>query len=433
MKRSLALVLSACLGATGMARAGGDAPPPSQPAPPASPYMLSAPVSSPPSADGNPSPSWAASGSTANWAADPGSDGSDRVWADAEYLLWWMKGDSVPPLITASPAGTPRALAGVLGGPTTILFGDANVNSDARSGGRFALGFWLNDCKTIGLEGDFFLLESKSSGFAASSNGNPILARPFVDALTGQQASQLIAFPGLSTGSVGAFDTSAGLVGADALLRCSVCCGCASRLDVVGGYRYLRFADHLGVAESLVSTSPASTAFIPVGTSLAVTDAFDAQNEFNGFDVGLRGEVERGRWVLSGRADVALGDNHQVLDVNGSTTVSVPGVPPPVTSVGGLLALESNIGRFSRDRFVAIPEFGGRIGYKILPRVEIFADYTFLFWGDVVRAGNQIDLTVNPNLLPPVVSPPGPFRPAPRFDNSSFWTQGIGLGLEARF
>src|SRR5262245_62715161 len=26
-----------------------------------------------------------------------------RIWAEADYLLWWMKGASLPPLVTTSP------------------------------------------------------------------------------------------------------------------------------------------------------------------------------------------------------------------------------------------------------------------------------------------------------------------------------------------
>src|SRR5262245_8106792 len=56
------------------------------------------------------------------------------VWASAEYLLWWTKGDRLPPLLTTSPVGTPLANAGVLGRPgTSVLFGDERVNDDARS------------------------------------------------------------------------------------------------------------------------------------------------------------------------------------------------------------------------------------------------------------------------------------------------------------
>jgi hypothetical protein len=370
---------------------------------------------------------------------DHGGPAPYRVWAGAEYLLWWMKGDKLPPLVTTSPAGTPVSEAGALGAPgTTVLFGGSRVNEDLRSGGRFTLGFWFNEAQTCGIEADFFELEDKASGFLASSSGSPILARPFFDAVAGQQSAELVAFPGLLAGNVAASAVSTGVTGVDVLFRCNLCCttGCCSsyRLDAVAGYRFLHLADDVSVNENLVSTSSSSPSFIPVGTAIGVFDQFETTNTFHGGDLGLRGEARWGSWILSGRADVALGDNHEVLNINGSTLVSVPGAPPPVTHVGGLLALESNIGHFSRDQFVAIPEFGLKLGYLVTPRIQLFAGYTLLYWGQAVRAGNAIDTVVNPNLLPPPISPlVGPLRPEPRFDPTSLWVQGIDLGLEFRY
>jgi hypothetical protein len=318
----------------------------------------------------------------------------------------------------------------VLGAPGTVtLFGGDRVNDDLRSGGRFTLGGWLNDC--IGIEGDFFMLSSSGSGFGASSTGNPILARPFFNAATGRPDSQLIAFPGLLAGSIAANAGSTGLLGADALLRANLCCGCNYRLDAVGGYRYLRLSDHLAIEENLVATSAANPNFVPLGTTIAVTDRFDTRNEFHGFDFGLKGEVRRGPWVLQGLAQAAVGNNHEVVNIFGATTVTVPGTPS-ITREGGLLALSSNIGHFSRDRVEVIPEFGVRLGYQVTPHLQAFAGYTLLYWGEAARAGNEVDLAVNPSLLPGV-TPTGPRRPMPLLSESAFWAQGIDLGLEFRF
>ena len=78
-------------------------------------------------------PNW-----NANWSSaplgGPGLDGAaavalpvgapprpPRFYASGEYLLWWIKGDNVPPLATTSAPGD----FGVLGAPsTTILFGN---------------------------------------------------------------------------------------------------------------------------------------------------------------------------------------------------------------------------------------------------------------------------------------------------------------------
>src|SRR5262249_17067023 len=52
-------------------------------------------------------------------------------WASAEYLLWALRDQRVPALVTTSPPGTPVTTAGVLGQPTTIvLFGQDNLNND---------------------------------------------------------------------------------------------------------------------------------------------------------------------------------------------------------------------------------------------------------------------------------------------------------------
>jgi hypothetical protein len=345
-----------------------------------------------------------------------------------------MKGAALPPLVTTSPAGTPATQAGVLGAPgTTILFGGNSVNDEVRSGFRFTLGGWLNDCHTLGVEGDFFMLGSEGAGFTASSSGSPILARPIFNTTTGLPDSQLISFPGFLSGTVSAQSGSTGVLGADALLRCNVCCGCNYRLDAIGGFRYLRLSDHLNVDENLVSTNPANPNFVPQGTSIILSDQFDTRNEFYGFNIGLKGSIQRGPWVLQGSAQVALGDNHEVVNISGATTVTVPGTAP-VNSVGGLLALSSNIGHFTKDKFDAIPEFGARLGYQVTSHVQVFAGYTLLYWGDVARAGNQIDLTVNPTLLPGSATPPtGAQRPMPLLNQSSFWAQGIDFGLQIRF
>jgi hypothetical protein len=131
---------------------------------------------------------------------------------------------------------------------------------------------------------------------------------------------------------------------------------------------------------------------------------------------------------------MAVGDNREVVNISGATTVTVPGFPPPVTSVGGLLALPSNVGRFSKDRVEVIPEFRARVGYQVTPHLQVFAGYTLLYWGGVVRAGSEVDLTVNPALLPGSGVPvTGAQRPMPLLTGTSFWAQGIDLGLEWRF
>src|SRR5262249_37334638 len=158
-----------------------------------------------------------------------------------------------------------------------------------RSGGRVTLGGWLNDCQTIGVEGYFFGLESVSNNFSATSNGNPILARPFFNVQTGQEDALLIAFPGVVKGSVNVALSQTNLYGWGADLRANVCCGCCYRVDVLGGYRGLSMNEGLGLTETEVGVGPNSP--VPAGTRIDVADSFRTNNHFHGGDLGVSAEV----------------------------------------------------------------------------------------------------------------------------------------------
>ena len=137
----------------------------------------------------------------ADSAADATASAANRFWAEAEYLRWTVKGDKLPALVTTSPPGTPPAQRGVLGFPgTAVLFGDSTVNDGWRSGGRAGAGFWFDDRRTFGIETSVFQLGDAATNFRASSDGNSILARPFLDATTTRQDALLIASPGLLSG-----------------------------------------------------------------------------------------------------------------------------------------------------------------------------------------------------------------------------------------
>ncbi len=150
-----------------------------------------------------------------------GGCGRGPIYARGEYLLWWLKGDGVPPLVTTSPSGTPQASAGVLGQPnTTVLFGNQNLNDAARSGGRVVVGTWLGPNSR--LQGEFFILGQQTASFNQTSTGNPILARPFFNLSTGLQDSNVIAYPNVSQGTISASETSSFLV--PGFTRRGTCC-----------------------------------------------------------------------------------------------------------------------------------------------------------------------------------------------------------------
>ncbi|HEV3115840.1 MAG TPA: BBP7 family outer membrane beta-barrel protein [Gemmataceae bacterium] len=354
----------------------------------------------------------------------PGSD----CWVSADYLLWWFKDAHTPPLVTS---GTP-ASAGILGRPgTTTLFGGRGLDLEDHSGVRVTAGTLLDEDRLTGIEGSYFFLGERGTGFSASSAGNPVLARPFFNVNLHAQDSELAAFPGLVTGTVRvALDSQ--LQSAEVNFLCVLDEDCNRRLILFAGYRYAQLDEGLGVVEDLVVPGEA---IIGAGRQIRVADSFVAHSHFYGGQVGLRGEWWQGLVFARIEGKVALGLCHESVNIDGRTQFASPG--GPVTSqAGGLLALPSNIGRFHRDEFAVIPEVGVKLGCQLTNTLALTLGYSFLYWSEVVRPGNQIDFSLNPSQLPTSNGPGSPLgaaRPAHTLHGTDFWAQGLSAGLELRY
>jgi hypothetical protein len=375
-----------------------------------------------------------------------------RFWVRVEYLYWFTEGMRIPPLVTTGPdAGQP----GYLGVPgTTILYGGDRVDGYGRSGGRLTVGTWLNCAQTVGLEGEFFALQTGLSSFSATSMGSPILSRPYYDTATptgggtvfGPSVEQ-VASPGVIAGTVSA-NTYTRLSSAGARLRFNLCCSTncyansclpwlngpgANRLDFIVGYRYLNLSDGVSVTENLTNVAQPIPG-VPAG-AINVNDTFTSRNQFNGAEFGTVFQAFRGnRFSLEVLQKIALGNNNEFVSINGYTT-TVPAGGIATTLPGGLLAQSTNIGRYTRNEFAVIPEFGATLGYQLTPRLRATLGYTFLYFSRVSRAGDQIDLNVNSTLLP---NSPGPQtgdvrHPLFAFQDTDFWAQGINAGIDYRF
>lgn len=364
-----------------------------------------------------------------------------RIWVRLEYLYWFTEGMRIPPLVTTGPS---TANPGYLDTPgTQILYGGNRVDGYGRSGGRLTAGFWLNCAQTVGIEGDFFALGNGTSYYSATSSGSPILSRPFFDVnpsvLT--QNIEQVASPGTISGTV-VGNTYTRFSSAGARFLFNICCGqrcynypcmpCLSgpgawRLDFLVGYRYLNLSDGVMVNEYLSAVSPQSGTFL-------VNDTFTTRNQFNGAELGTVYSMFRGnRLSFEFIEKVALGNMNELVTINGST-VATPTGGTPTVSQGGLLALGTNIGSYTRNEFAMIPQFGLNLGYQITPRLRALIGYTFLYVSRVARAGDQIDLNVNSTLLPNSPGPAGDTRyPHFAYQDTDFWAQGLSAGLDYRF
>jgi hypothetical protein len=360
-----------------------------------------------------------------------------KCYLTGEYLLWWIKPDRIPPLVTTGSVAD-GANAGVLGLPGTAELFGGSVDGGPLSGARFMAGYWLDDCTGKALEFGGFFLGPRSDHFFASSALFPVLARPFFNLNQNVNAVEQVAFPGRSTGNINVVAPS-DLWGLEANLQCKLCCGntcgCDWRTNALVGVRYLNLHESISITEMVQGEAGAPPPFTNAMSS--GIDLFSTRNQFYGGQVGLQSCWQSGRWSLDLKGKLALGVTEQELDINGSQRITNPS--GPVSSLpGNLLALNSNIGHFSQNRFSVVPELGVNLGYHLLPNLRCFVGYNLLYWSSVLRPGGQIDTSIDITRIPNFQAPPGTqpvpgLHPAPLLKTTDFWAQGLVFGIEFVF
>ncbi|MEM6777380.1 MAG: BBP7 family outer membrane beta-barrel protein [Planctomycetota bacterium] len=379
------------------------------------------------------------------------STGRSRVYAGAEFLLWSVNGVDLPPLVTSNPLGTSADDAGIIGASSTsVLFG-GTVLDDAREGYRISGGFRLTD--RVAIEGRYFELADEDFSATFDSSLGLILGRPYIELTpdTGpiRYETQLFEFPPLFEGSVNIRGRSSfrggGLGVRLHVLQPRSSCGCAGpctgtcagqcdsmlgfplvgcwvdRLSVYVGYRTLRLDESLRIDERLVD--PADT--------FDIVDAFEADSRFDGIEFGL----EYGGWYKNvgfgtyGRLSAGLNSNS--VGINGSTTIDGVLQADP----GGILTQRTNIGRTHEDVAAFSAQFGFNFYARLTPCLTANVGYSGLYWSNVVRAGEQIDLNVSGDLFPPVLAatPAGTIGAQRTGTTSDLFAHGLNAGLTFAF
>jgi hypothetical protein len=200
--------------------------------------------------------------------------------------------------------------------------------------------------------------------------------------------------------------------------------GC--RTDLLVGFRYYGLNDSIRVTEDLATSQVAST--------ILVHDNFAAKNEFYGCEIGLKSTLYRGRWSLGVTPRIAMGANHQTVTIDGSTVVNSADGAARYNS--GVFAIDgTNAGTYKRDTFSVIPQLALELGYQVTPCWRAFVGYNVLYWGDIVRSGNAIDMTIDSKNVPIGGNYTSGGLPFPSYSGrtTDFWAQGINIGSEFRF
>jgi hypothetical protein len=145
--------------------------------------------------------------------------------------------------------------------------------------------------------------------------------------------------------------------------------------------------------------------------------------------LGFATQWHRNRWSLDTLLKLGIGQTRTRVIIDGWTTVVANGTTAGYS--GGQLALPSNMGTFNSHQFSMIPEIGFTVGYDLTSRLKATAGYTLMYWSNVARPGDQIDLNVDPAQFPPPTATGA--RPAFALHASDFWAQGLNLGLDFHF
>lgn len=394
------------------------------------------------------------------WGGGAINNGEPRFTLGFESLFWWITDDKSPALVNSAPVGTPLAATAF----TSVLVGGSNnpFAADGFVGMRLRATYWFSDDHLWGVDGSAFLLPEQQDNIYLQSTGTPVqIGRPFVDfaptiivpgpVVNGVPTTRVVANPnfggpaseiiaGTEGGRTAVGDVSimhrTSLWGFDANLRRNLWLGDMMTSDVFFGYRQLGLDESLTITERVLTTQNQAGGVPIAGTVSTIRDQFSVTSRFYGGQIGLDNQFRFGDFSIGIRGSIALGCTQQTLDITGSRTTVVPPNTTVVTQ-GGLLALQgTNIGGRSRNMFSVVPEVGLTVGYDLYDWLRVSAGYNFLYWNNVVRAGEQVDPRVNVNFLPdadPRLRNTGQRVPAQLFPNSDFFAHGVTFGLELRY
>jgi hypothetical protein len=350
-----------------------------------------------------------------------------HLYWGADILGWATKGVNAPPLVTTSSAGN----EGIIGqGDTVIRFGNEIQHANMRPGGKLTIGWWFDPNQYSGIEWHYFELDGQNYRFRASGDAGDIdIARPFIDAGTGDESS-VLTVSDTRSGSIDAVSnfqlTSTGIV-----FRKLFWASQYARFDYIAGYRHTHLYDNVRIQENF--TVLAGDSDFDAADRVTRVDRFAAVNQFDGADLGFRGWWSKnGKLAITTTSRVALGSTSNTILVNGFTNVRAAG--PPVTTTpytGGVLAQSSNIGRRSIQDFGTVAELGIGLSWQPGCYWKFNLGYTWFYWNQVARALDHIDRALDTDQLAP--NNGAGTRPAIHLHTTSFWADGLNGGFTYQF
>jgi len=337
------------------------------------------------------------------------------LWTEFEFLYWNVK-------------DFPKVIPLVKSGTETVL-GGKKIHEGTRSGGRFTVGYWADDCHTIAAEARYFFLPEGSNRHDVRSIPNQTLTIPFFDVTIQGESSTNLSLENVFRGKA-RLEVENKIQGAE--LNGIYTFYSMPRRNIVGigGLRWIYFSDRL----NFTTSSP----LLAVPDDVFKTkDSFATRNNFFGAQIGFDASYHFECFALNLRALIAAGAVHTTSAINGKLLTN-DFTPKVKKYEGGYFALPTNIGHKSRTQFCYIPEVDVKFVYNANACFSVFVGYTGIYVSDVVWASGTMSRKLNPSQSVAITDNPnadllGPKNPKTHFGSESVWVQGLNLGFDWRY
>jgi hypothetical protein len=372
----------------------------------------------------------------------------------ATYRMFTASGDYALFFYANSHDPFPIATSNFFGSPGVMLLGslgDAEQNKrEPASGGRVSIGYWrveenpwvCNGIRDLGAELNFFFVGERSASFV--DERSPTIIRPFFDVDNRVESGFIVAAPGLANGGVDAHSQTH-FWGGELNVWKNVCYdspGTTFSASLMAGFRYLDLDSSLNI--NSISIFNQNLAAIPPfasfsGNTLRVFDSFAVRNRFYGGQVGIGGKIWPGDYGLTFDVAVklALGASNEQLNINGGQLRTFAN-GTQAFSPAGVLALPTNIGNHSVNKFSQVPELDLKLSMPVLRHITLYSGFQMLSWTRLIRPALQIQRDIDVTQIPnfPFTNgamPSGLAQPGVPFRQSDLLLLSVTFGMEVNW
>lgn len=363
-------------------------------------------------------------------AAGGGGGGGGGYVESSFLLLWASEADLNIPLATGGTS------LGIVGRPgLTVLAGNQAIDYDAMPGFKLLAGRMLPGTN-VGVEVSGMYLGNDTQTTTLGPTSTQVIARPFFDPTTRAENVRIVASPGAFLGGM---TISSGLsaFGFEANSFVRTRDTAPFSLDLLAGFRYFQHNEDLSIYDASTVLAGGTTTVngigLGAGSTVVVSDVFNATNIFYGGQVGARFGFSRGGLFLDLTGKVAIGGVYQRVNADGTTVITGRPLPAPAATGGGFLTSGGLGGVRTDGRFAVLPEGNVQVGYQFTSWLNAFAGYQVLYLSSAARPSEQLTRNFPTNGLPTS----GTFRlPAAQdvgVTDGDLWLHGFNFGVTVMY